>query len=46
MTPAQKKMIVKFVAAGVAAILIGKVEGIINKRADDYFGNDEDQKDN
>ncbi|QEQ93544.1 hypothetical protein SEA_GIRLPOWER_45 [Streptomyces phage GirlPower] len=42
--PQNKKDIVKFLAAGLAAVLLGKIEKAINKQADDYFGPDEEPK--
>ncbi|WPJ30661.1 hypothetical protein [Streptomyces phage Psst1] len=40
--PQNKKDIVKFLAAGLAAVLLSKIEKAINKQADDYFGPDEE----
>ena len=41
MTPQNKKDAVKFLAAGVAALVLSRLERIINEKADDYFGPDE-----
>jgi hypothetical protein len=41
-----KKDIVVFLAAGAAALLIRKIEKIINKKADEYFPDDEESQDN
>lgn len=38
----RKKDIVRFIVGGVVALLLSKSEKIINKKADDYFGPDED----
>jgi hypothetical protein len=38
-----KKEIVVFLAAGLAALAMHKIEKFINKKADDYFGPDEEQ---
>lgn len=41
--PVAKKDIVRFVAAGLAALLLSKAEKFINKKADDYYGPDQPQ---
>lgn len=41
--PVAKKDIVRFVAAGIAAVLLSKAEKFINKKADEYYGPDEPQ---
>jgi len=41
-----KKDLIVFVAAGVAAVLLKKIEKAINKKADDYFPDDEESQDN
>ena len=40
----QKKDLVKFLAAGIAAVLLGRIEKMINKQADEYFGPDIETK--
>lgn len=40
---AQKKALVRFVVAGAFALLLSKVETLINDKADDYFGPDAEQ---
>lgn len=41
MNAKQKKALVRFVIAGIAALLIHKVEDVVNDKADEYFGADE-----
>lgn len=43
MNAAQKKALVRFVVAGAFALLLSKVETLINDKADDYFGPDAEQ---
>ena len=41
-----KKDIVIFFAAGIAGLLIKKIEKAINKKADEYFSDDEESQNN
>jgi hypothetical protein len=41
--PQQKKDLVKFLVGGLFAVLLSKGEKIINKKADDHFGPDEEK---
>lgn len=45
MNSKQKKAIVRFLAAGVVALLIHKAEDVINKKADEIFPDEEPKKD-
>jgi hypothetical protein len=37
----QKKALVRFVVAGVIALILHKAEDVINDKTDEYFGADE-----
>lgn len=39
-----KKDAVKFLAAGIAALVLSKIEKAINNKADDVFGPDEEDE--
>lgn len=41
-----KKDLIVFLVAGAAAVLIKKIEKTINKKADEYFPDDEESQDN
>lgn len=45
MTPEIKKNLVRFVLAGTAALLIRKVESLVNDKVEDHFKSEEPSKD-
>lgn len=44
MKNAQKRALIRFAVAGAIALILHKVEDIVNNKADDYFPDEESQE--